>query len=457
MHRVRNQRPVDSDARTGFRGTSDTSHAIPLLTPRLAISAPADSLIFVAQWRRPAPYGAGSQVDLVTVAAAGASAGTNVDCPAGASTSPLNGTPDICASPSTVSDTSSALAEGGSWSIAIAAPSGGATPVPTLALLALVLAAAGALVAHRLAGRWPRAGAGRSPGSPARYPPRVMTIAAEPDRTLVSCLMVTLPSPLRLPFFRRSVADYCRQSHPTRELVVVLDRGDPDARDAMIAHVESLGRDDVRVIEPAEKLTLGALRNVGVAEARGDVVCHWDDDDWFHPERVRAQVAELARAGAQSLVLEDALHYFPVERTLHWTNWRATAPRGLPGTLMFCRSVPVRYPESGPEAAKGEDTAAIAQLQAHGGFRAMPGAPHLYVYVSHGANTWDASHHSMLARELSISQSLLRRREGQLREGVRPFEFGPGEVAVRGYNGVALTLDLASAGEANAPGSSSPR
>ena len=87
----------------------------------------------------------------------------------------------------------------------------------------------------------------------------------------------------------------------------------------------------------------------------------------------------------------------------------------------------------------------------------MPGAPHLYVYVSHGANTWDASHHSMLARELSISQSLLRRREGQLREGVRPFEFGPGEVAVRGYNGVALTLDLASAGEANAPGSSSPR
>ncbi|MBK6395090.1 MAG: glycosyltransferase [Betaproteobacteria bacterium] len=290
------------------QGTSDTSHAIPLLTPRLAISAPADSLIFVAQWRRPAPHGAGSQVDLVTVAAAGASAGTNVDCPAGASTSPLNGTPDICASPSTVSDTSSALAEGGSWSIAIAAPSGGATPVPTLALLALVLAAAGALVAHRLAGRWPRAGAGRSPGSPARYPPRV-TIVADPDRTFVSCLMAALPSPLRLPFFRRSVADYCRQSHPTRELVVVLDRGDPDARDAMIAHVESLGRDDVRVIEPDEKLTLGALRNVSVAEARGDVMCHWDDDDWFHPERVRpnrgtrARGRAVARAGRRAALL----------------------------------------------------------------------------------------------------------------------------------------------------------
>jgi len=285
----------------------------------------------------------------------------------------------------------------------------------------------------------------------------VTTFAIDPDRTFVSCLMVALPSSLRLPFFRRSVADYCRQTHPRCELVVVLDRGDPVAREAMLAHLASLARDDVRVIEPAGKLTLGALRNVGVAEARGDVVCHWDDDDWFHPERVRAQVAELARAGAQSLVLEDALHYFPVERTLHWTNWRATAPRGLPSTLMFCRSVPIRYPESGPEAAKGEDTAAIAQLQAHGGFRAMPGVPHLYVYMSHGANTWDAGHHAMLARELSISQALLRRREARLREGLRPFEFGPGEVSVRGYNGVALTLDLAPAGETYAPGGSSPR
>lgn len=119
---------------------------------------PVDSLIVVEQWQGPAPHGAGSRFDMITVPAAGASAGTNIDCPSGASISPQNGTPDICLSLSTVSDTSLALAPGGGWSIASAPSQGGATPVPTLAetllaLLAVVLAAAGARAARRRAGR----------------------------------------------------------------------------------------------------------------------------------------------------------------------------------------------------------------------------------------------------------------------------------------------------------------
>lgn len=116
---------------------------------------PVDSLIFVEQWQGAGPHGAGSRFDMVSVAAAGASAGTNVDCPAGAGPSPLNGTPDICVIPSSVSDTSLAQAVGGVWSIAGAA-SAGATPVPTLAreglaALALVLFALGALAWRRRA------------------------------------------------------------------------------------------------------------------------------------------------------------------------------------------------------------------------------------------------------------------------------------------------------------------
>ena len=258
--------------------------------------------------------------------------------------------------------------------------------------------------------------------------------------------MPALPDPARLDAFRRSVADYCRQTHPRRELVVVLDCGDPVAREAMLAHVASLARDDVRVVEPAEKLTLGALRNVSVAQARGAVLCHWDDDDWFHPDRVRVELAELSRTGAQALVLEDALLYFPAERTLHWTNWRATEPRGLPATLMVRRGNAPRYPEAGPESRRHEDTAAIRDLQARGGYRAMAGAAHLYVYVSHATNTSGAAHLAMLARELAISRALLARRESELRERLRAFDFGPGEVKVCGYNGVAFTIEGTTAG-----------
>lgn len=277
------------------------------------------------------------------------------------------------------------------------------------------------------------------------------------DRVLVSCLMPALPDPARLEAFRRSVADYCRQTHPRRELVVVLDRGDPVARESMLAHLASLARDDVRVVEPADKLTLGALRNVSVARARGEILCHWDDDDWFHPDRVRAELAELSRTGAQALVLEDVLLYAPAERTLRWTNWRATEPKGLPATLMVRREAALRYPEIGPESCRHEDTAAIRVLQARGGYRTMAGAAYLYVYVSHATNTSGAAHLGMLARELAISRTLLARREAELRDRLRAFDFGPGAVTVCGYNGVAFTIPGASDAGALAPAGSSTR
>jgi glycosyltransferase involved in cell wall biosynthesis len=257
---------------------------------------------------------------------------------------------------------------------------------------------------------------------------------------LVSCLMVALPVRQRVAYFRKSVADYCRQTHPWRELVVVLDQGDAGARAEMVGHVASLARDDIRVVEPPGKLTLGGLRNLSVVEARGDVLCTWDDDDGHHPERVALELAELERSGARWVMLLDAMQYFAQERTLYWTNWHATGMRGFSGSLMFRRSAQIRYPESGPESERGEDTAAILGLHGGGGFRAIPDVPYLYVYVKHDSNTWSDAHHRGLVERLSISVARLRRREPQLRSGLAYFDFGPGEVTVRGYNGVAFTF-----------------
>jgi glycosyltransferase involved in cell wall biosynthesis len=246
--------------------------------------------------------------------------------------------------------------------------------------------------------------------------------------------------PQRLPYFRQSVADYLRQTHAHRELVVVLDRGDPSTRVALLDHVASLRRDDIRIVELERNLTLGALRNVSLAQARGDIVCQWDDDDLYHPERVATQLELMRESGADALCLEEVLHFFPSTRTLHWVNFRKTDPKAFPGSLMMRRGLAVTYPETGPTAERGEDTAVIAQLHALGGFRVVAGWPHLYVYRSHGANTWSDDHHRMLAQELSISKALLARREGAIRAGLAPMDLGPGDVAVTGYNGVAFTL-----------------
>src|SRR5579871_2390689 len=99
-----------------------------------------------------------------------------------------------------------------------------------------------------------------------------------PDRSLVSCLMVTVGA-ARLPFLRRSLADYCRQTYPRRELVIIVDPACGDGGGVVGDYVASLGRSDIR-IEPAEgAVTLGALRNRARAAAQGDIHCQWDDDD----------------------------------------------------------------------------------------------------------------------------------------------------------------------------------
>jgi len=260
------------------------------------------------------------------------------------------------------------------------------------------------------------------------------------DSVMVSCLMVTLPVPQRLRFVQRSVACYCRQTHRKKELVIVVDQGAQEAISAIAAYVSSLGRDDIRIIDLPTKLSVGALRNISLDGAHGDVVCQWDDDDLYHPQRLELQLQALIGSGYQAVCLQEVMQFFTDSRTLYWTNWHTTSTKSFPGTLMCRKSAQIRYHETGPGAQLGEDTVVVLQLQRQNGLHILVGAPHLYTYVSHGDNSWAPDHHRMLATRLGISRALLRRREAELREGLRAYDFGPGDVTVQGSNGPAFVL-----------------
>ena len=63
-------------------------------------------------------------------------------------------------------------------------------------------------------------------------------------------------------------------------------------------------RDDPRiryVCADRQAPTIGAKRNVACAHARGDVIVHWDDDDWYPPSRVTRQVRALIERWHRSL------------------------------------------------------------------------------------------------------------------------------------------------------------
>jgi glycosyltransferase involved in cell wall biosynthesis len=253
----------------------------------------------------------------------------------------------------------------------------------------------------------------------------------------VSCLTVTWGVPGRFAFLRRSIAAYCAQTHRCRELVIVLHGGSADYRAAVAAHVAALGRDDVRIVEAAETLRLGELRNLSRDQARGDVHCQWDDDDLHHPERIERQLAALIGSGLQAVYCREVMQYFPAERVLYCTNWHATEANGHPGTLMCAAAAPVRY----SEAEHGsEDMVLARQLKRLGVLHLLADAPYLYVYVSHGANVWNDAHHRMLVEKLAVSKRMLQLREAQIRQGLAVFDFGPGPVMVQGANGMAFTI-----------------
>jgi glycosyltransferase involved in cell wall biosynthesis len=252
--------------------------------------------------------------------------------------------------------------------------------------------------------------------------------------TLVSCLMVTLGSAPRLPMVTRAIAAFRTQTHRARELVIVV--GSAGEAAALEAIVPAQADAAIRIVAaPRPGLTLGALRNLAVARAHGDVVCQWDDDDLHHPERIAAQLDALA--GYDACLLGEVMLLDAAARTLRWANWAETEAGGHPGTLMAKRSRMPAYPESGPSASLGEDLAVWKLLAANpvGRLRAVP---HLYVYVSHGDNSWSAEHHRMLAERLALSRGLLRRREASIRTGLAPFGLDGMEVC--GSNGPAFIL-----------------
>ena len=109
---------------------------------------------------------------------------------------------------------------------------------------------------------------------------------------LISCLMVTLPVPKgRRP--KLSIDDFLRQSHLEKELIIVMNGGQAPTRQMIAAYVWDLQRPEVRLVEVPGRPTLGALRNLSLAEGRGIYFCQWDDDDRHHPQRLASQLLAL--------------------------------------------------------------------------------------------------------------------------------------------------------------------
>ncbi len=235
---------------------------------------------------------------------------------------------------------------------------------------------------------------------------------------LISCITVTQAG--RLPLLRNAIADYARQTYASRELVII-HTGDSAFDVAVRALCASGLGTQVYVHAAAQGTTLGALRNLAIDLARGELVCQWDDDDRYHPMRLELQAEALVVEGADFCFLSDQLHWFSAHGTLTWDDWdREPYPLNfVQGTLLGRRAVIPRY----PELARGEDTAlCLSILQAGNRITRLRDVGWCYVYVYHGTNVWPQGHHAAIAQAKNFGAARLLGKEKILRERLAEYE-----------------------------------
>jgi len=195
--------------------------------------------------------------------------------------------------------------------------------------------------------------------------------AFRPERPLVSCLMVTRGDAAIL---RYAVDGYARQTWRDRELVVVTAS---DQAEAIRAVLVERGVESASIFVVSPNLTLGDLKNLAVARAKGEVLMQWDDDDLSDPQRIETSLAVLTQTGVAATFLARLLVWQPQRQRAAITH-----ERFWEGTMAIWRD----HARVFPALPRGEDTPVMHALIANHPVAKID-APLLYVYTATGANT----------------------------------------------------------------------
>ena len=135
-----------------------------------------------------------------------------------------------------------------------------------------------------------------------------------PREPLASCIMPTFNRQLQV---QRAVMYFLRQDYEARELIIIDDGTEPVG--------DLLPKDSaIRYLRLEGRASIGMKRNLGCEQARGNVIAHWDDDDWYAPWRLRYQVDQLLQGDADVVGLNSLLYWEPHAQRA----WRYRYPAG---------------------------------------------------------------------------------------------------------------------------------
>jgi tetratricopeptide (TPR) repeat protein len=182
----------------------------------------------------------------------------------------------------------------------------------------------------------------------------------------------------------QAIAYFLRQDYPHRELVIVDDGGDAVA-DLIPAQAQ------IRYIRLDHKVSIGVKRNMAVEQSKGEIVVHWDDDDWYAANRISYQIEPLLAKQADVCGLETGFIYDILEDTfwsceahLHAMMFYADIHGG---SILYTRELWEKYAKY-PDTSLAEDAHFLRAVSPRARIAKLPNR-NVFLYLRHHSNAWE--------------------------------------------------------------------
>ena len=188
--------------------------------------------------------------------------------------------------------------------------------------------------------------------------------------SFVTCLCLTRNRPEWLP---KAIESFQLQTFKCRELMILADGQD-------VSHLVPEGDPRIRLIHLDGRPEIGAKRNYGCERAAGEVIAHFDDDDYSAPGRLADQIARLLESGKAV----TGFHSMLFTDGVRWWKYEGTRNYAVGTSLCYRRSWWREHPF--PAIQVGEDNAMVAAAHAAGQLVTADAGDLMYA-TNHAGNT----------------------------------------------------------------------
>ncbi|KIO76842.1 hypothetical protein TH53_12620 [Pedobacter lusitanus] len=171
-------------------------------------------------------------------------------------------------------------------------------------------------------------------------------LSTSSDLPLVSCIM---PTANRKQFIPSAIENYLKQDYMNTELIII-DDGEESVKDLI--------PDNPRIhyfyFSPLGPI--GTKRNIACEIANGELITHWDDDDWYAQDWISHQVQALISSNADICGINQVQFFSPALNSYWMTkNSNSKRPWLTGASLIYRKSFWEKHPFKNLQIGEDDD------------------------------------------------------------------------------------------------------